>query len=296
MPLDPDVAAYLDALPGATTARPGLADLRRQYDDAAPALFGPAPELAAELDDNADGVPVRIYRAVGDERGALVYLHGGGWVVGGLESHAPLCRTLAARAGAAVVAVDYRLAPEHPYPAAVHDAWTATRWASRRFAPLAVGGDSAGGNLSAVVARRARDAGLALALQALVYPATDHGCRWPSYAENSSGPAFHTADMEWFWEQYLHDPARAAEPDCCPLRAPDLSRLAPAIVLTAEYDPLRDEGEAYANALRAAGVPVVLHRYDGLIHGFLRMPAVIGRADGAVTLVAEAVRDALASA
>jgi len=299
MPLDPDVAAHLKTLadqPGADGAEPGLAQRRREYDDGAPGLFGPVPEVASVTDEDADGVPVRVLRPAGEERGALVYLHGGGWVLGGPESHGPLCHALAARSGAAVVAVDYRLAPEHRYPAAVQDAWTATRWASRRFAPLAVGGDSAGGNLAAVMALRARDAGLPLALQMLVYPATDHGCSWPSYRENDRGPAFHTAEMEWFWEQYLDGPARAAEPDCCPLRAPDLTGLAPALVLTAEFDPLRDEGEAYAEALRGAGVPVALHRYDGLIHGFLRMPAVIGRADGALTLVAGAVRDALAMA
>jgi len=296
--LDPDVAAHLERLsaqPGASIGEAELAQLRREYDDSAPVLFGPAPQLASASDEDADGVPVRIYRPAGGERAALVYLHGGGWVIGGVQSHEPLCRALAARSGAAVVAVDYRLAPEHRYPTAVEDAWTATHWAARRFDPIAVGGDSAGGNLAAVMALRARDAGLALALQVLVYPATDHGCDWPSYRENDRGPAFHAAEMEWFWEQYLDDPARAREPDCCPLRAPDLSGLAPALVLTAEYDPLRDEGEAYAHALRQAGVPVALHRYDGLIHGFLRMPAVIGRAEGAQRLVADAVRDALSA-
>jgi acetyl esterase/lipase len=294
--LDPDVAAHLQTLEAASVAIPGdadLAEMRREYDEAAPALFGPAPEVASVGDEDADGVPVRVFRPTGDERGGLVYLHGGGWVLGGLQSHDPLCRSLAARSGAAVVAVDYRLAPEHRYPAAVEDAWTATRWASRRFAPLAVGGDSAGGNLAAAVALRARDAQLPLALQVLVYPATDHGCSWPSYRDNEQGPAFHTAEMRWFWEQYLDAPERAGEPDCCPLRAPDLSGVAAALVVTAEYDPLRDEGEAYARALREAGVTAELHRYDGLIHGFLRMPAVIGRAEDALTLVAGAVRDAL---
>ena len=296
VPLDPDVAAYLQTIVGeSTTLRAGvsLAEQRREYDDGAPGLFGPAPDVASVTDEDADGVPVRVLRPTGDEQCALVYLHGGGWVLGGLRSHGPLCHALAGRSGAAVVAVDYRLAPEHRYPAAVRDAWIATSWASRRFGPLAVAGDSAGGNLAAVMALRARDAGLDLALQVLIYPATDHGCSWPSYRENDQGPAFHTPEMQWFWEQYLDDPARAAEPDCCPLRAPDLSRLAPALVLTAEYDPLRDEGEAYARALQAAGVPVALHRYDGLIHGFLRMPAVIGRADEALTLIAGAVHDAL---
>jgi len=293
--LDPDVERYLSDV-AETTPIPDkpLATLRREYDAAAPGLFGPVPHVKSVEDHDADGVPVRVYRPAGGERAALVYLHGGGWVLGGLESHGPLCQTLAARSGQAVVAVDYRLAPEHRYPAAVEDAWTAFRWSQERFDQLAVGGDSAGGHLSATVARRARDAGLTLALQALVYPATDHGCEWPSYRQYTTGPAFHTAEMRWFWEQFLDDPARAGEPDCSPLRADDLSGLAPALVLTAEHDPLRDEGEAYADGLRQAGVPVTLRRYDGLIHGFLRMPGVIARADEVVSLVADAVADALA--
>ena len=299
MALDPDIAAHLEAhavLPPVDRGEPRVGDMRREYDAAAPALFGPVPEVASVTDDDADGIPVRIFRPAGDETAALVYLHGGGWVLGGLDSHAPVCRTLAARSGAAVVAVDYRLAPEHPYPAAVQDAWAAARWTSQRFERIAVGGDSAGGNLSAVVALRARDAQLELALQVLVYPVTDHGCDRPSHRENADGPGFRTSEMQWCWDQYLPDAARAAEPDCCPLRAPDLSGLAPALVLTAEYDPLRDEGNAYAQALQEAGVPVTLHRYDGLIHGFLRMPAVTARADGALTLIADAVRDALSAA
>jgi acetyl esterase len=292
--LDPDVERYLAGLADAETSpgTPDLATLRREYDAAAPGLFGPAANVDSIEDDDADGVSVRVYRPAGGERAALVYLHGGGWVLGGLDSHGPLCRTLAARSGQAVVAVDYRLAPEHRYPAAVDDAWTAFRWAQERFDRLAVGGDSAGGHLSATVARRARDAGVALALQVLVYPATDYGCGWPSYRQYTTGPAFHTAQMRWFWEQFLDDPARASEPDCSPLRA-NLSGVAPALVLTAEHDPLRDEGEAYAHALQAAGVSVTLDRYDGLIHGFLRMPGVIARADQVLSLVADAVADAL---
>jgi acetyl esterase len=298
VPLDPDIAAHLEVhtvIPPLDGPTPSLADLRRDYDAAAPGLFGPTPALASVTDELADGVPVRVFAPSGSATAALVYLHGGGWVLGDLDSHDPLCRALAARSGATVVAVDYRLAPEHPYPAAPEDAWAATRWCAERFERIAVAGDSAGGNLAAVMALRARDAELALALQVLIYPATDHGCRWPSCREAQDGPGFRTSEMEWFWEQYLTDPARAGEADCCPLRASDHSRLAPALVLTAEYDPLRDEGEAYARALGDAGVPVTLHRYDGLIHGFLRMPAVTPRADAALTLVADAIGDALAT-
>ena len=295
--LDPDVERHLAGLTDAPTytGQSDLATLRRDYNAAAAGLFGPVPPVDSVEDHDADGVPVRVYRPTGGERAALVYLHGGGWVLGGLDSHDPLCRTLAARSGQAVVAVDYRLAPEHRYPAAVQDAWTAFRWAHERFAELAVGGDSAGGHLSATVARRARDAGLSLALQVLAYPATDYGSEWASYRQYTSGPAFHTAEMQWFWEQFLDDPSRADEPDCSPLRA-DLAGLAPALVLTAEHDPLRDQGEAYAHALQEAGVPVTLRRYDGLIHGFLRMPQVIARTDAALSLVADAVADALTPA
>jgi acetyl esterase len=296
VPLDPQVITYLQRLAELEPPAPWevpVAEARRPFDEAAAVLFGPADPVPDVFDDDADGVPVRVYRPRDGTRAALVYYHGGGWVLGGLESHDRLCRALAARSGATVVAVDYRLAPEHPYPAAVEDAWTATRWAGVRFPRLAVGGDSAGGQLAAAVARRARDAGLPVALQVLVYPVTDHGADTPSSRECTEGPAFTTEQMRWFWDQYLPDPSRAADPDCSPLRAADLAGLAPALVLTAEYDPLRDEGEDYARRLDAAGVPVTLSRYDGLIHGFIRMPAVIDRAADAIDEVAAAVAAAL---
>ncbi len=296
MPLDPQVVAYLDqleALGVPPASEMPLEDGRRAYDEGAPRLFG-APDAVASVEDvEADGVPVRVYRPAGGERAGLVYFHGGGWVVGSLESHDPLCRTLAARSGCAVIAVDYRRAPEHPYPAAIEDAWTATAWASQRFSPLAVAGDSAGGQLAASVALRARDADLKLALQVLVYPVTNYGFDTQSHRSSSAGPALTSAEMRWFWGQYLTDGARAGEADCSPLRAPELAGLPPALVLTAESDPLRDEGEAYARRLQEAGVPVVLRRYEGLIHGFIRMPALIERANHAIDEVAAAVRAAL---
>jgi acetyl esterase len=234
-----------------------------------------------------------VYRPAAGELPGLVYYHGGGWVVGSLVSHDPLCRTLAARSGCAVIAVDYRLAPEHPYPAAVEDAWAAMKWAAERFSLLAVAGDSAGGQLAASIALRARDADLPLALQVLIYPATNCGFDTRSYRDNTEGPALTAAQMRWYWAQYVQDAARADEPDCSPLRAHELARLPPALVLSAEYDPLRDEGEAYARRLDEAGVAVTLRRYEGLIHGFIRMPALITRADGAIDDVAAAVRSAL---
>ena len=295
MPLDPQAAAYLDRL-RELEASPyweiGPIAARRRMDDDAPALFGEADAIASIVDADADGVPVRIYRADDRELPGLVWFHGGGWTIGSLDSHDRLCRTLAARCGCALVSADYRLAPEHPYPAAVEDAWTATLWASRRFAGLAIGGDSAGGHLAAAVALRARDRGLPLALQALVYPATDGGLDTPSFREHADVPNLTREVMHWFWDQFCPVELRA-EPEASVLRAPDLRGVASAFVLTAEYDVLRDEGEAYARRLLDAGVPVMLTRYEGQIHGFLRMPAVIERAREAIDQVAESVRTAL---
>ena len=300
MGLDPQAAAYLErvrALAIPPYPELSVAEGRRLLDEGAPALFGEPDPVESVEDAEADGIPVRVYRATaGDVPPALVYLHGGGWVIGSLTSHDGLCRTLAARSGCAVVAVDYRRAPEHPYPAAVEDAWTATAWAAERFGPLAVGGDSAGAQLAAVTALRARDRGLPLALQVLLYPVTDFNFDTPSYREHGTGTNLTEATMRWFWSQWLPDAAAGAEPEASPLRAPELAGVAPALVLTAEYDPLRDEGEAYARRLEEAGVPVVLRRYAGQIHGFVRMPAVFDRAREAIDEVAASLRSALLAA
>jgi acetyl esterase len=211
-----------------------------------------------------------------------VYLHGGGWVVGSIESHDPVCRRLAARTPCVVVSVDYRLAPEHPFPAGLEDAWAATEWVAAHAAELgadrvAVGGDSAGGNLAAVVALRARDRGLPLALQVLIYPVIDADLDSPGYREHGEGVNLTRAKMAWYWERYLAG-ADGFAPEASPLRAADLAGVAPALVQTAEHDPLVHEGEAYAHALEAAGVPVALTRYDGQIHGFVRLAALCPRA------------------
>ena len=220
-----------------------------------------------------------------------MYFHGGGWVIGSLETHDGTCRELAAGAGCVVVSVDYRLAPEHRYPAAAEDCYAATRWCAEHAAELAidarriaVGGDSAGGNLAAVVAQMARDrGGPGLVLQLLVYPVTDHDFGTASYRDNAAGYLLTAADMRWFWGHYLgDDTARGAEPYASPLRAASLAGLPPALVITAELDPLRDEGEAYARALEAAGVAAKLHRYDGMIHGFFGMSAIMDQAVAAV--------------
>lgn len=300
MPLDPQVVSYiaqlqeLGALPASEVP---LQTARSGYDAGAAALFGPADEVASVEDLDAAGVPVRVFRPTADDSAsAVVYLHGGGWVVGGPESHDPLCRTLAARSGCTVIAADYRRAPEHPYPAAIEDAWTAARWAAERFSQLAVAGDSAGGQLAASVALRARESGIRLALQALIYPVTNHPGSASSYGDVGEETPLNGELMWWFWSQYLTDASRAGEPDCSPLRAADLSGLPPALILTAEYDPLHNEGEAYGARLRETGVPATVHRYEGMIHGFIRMPAVLDRASGAIDEVAKALADALTPA
>jgi acetyl esterase len=308
VPLDPDVQAYLDEIAGL----PALGELpveeaRTATEAFAPALFGPVAEVASTEDRAIPGpngpVRVRIYRPAGIEPPlpALVYFHGGGWVIGSLDTHDGVCRALCAATPCVVVSVDYRLAPEHRFPAALEDGWAATVWVAERARELmlepgaiAVGGDSAGANLAAVVALRARDRGLPLRLQLLVYPVTDSDLDTPSYLENASGFGLTRGAMAWFWEQYLGPDGDRAHPDAAPLRAGSLAGVPPALVQVAEYDPLLDEGVAYARRLEVDGVPVTLTRYDGLIHGYLRMPAKIRRAEEALGECAAALRAAFA--
>jgi len=232
-------------------------------------------------------IDCRIYAPVrGEALPALLYLHGGGWVVGDIDSHDSVCRALARRAGCMVLSVDYRLAPEHRFPAAVEDAWTGLVWLHLNAAAigadpdrLAVGGDSSGGNLAAVLARWARDRhGPRIAAQVLIYPVTDHDLDSPSYRTVGTGYGLTRDSMRWYWEQYLSNPQDAISPDASPLRAADLSNLAPALVITCELDPLASEGSAYAAALAAAGVPVEHIHEPDMIHGYIRMAGVIGRA------------------
>ncbi|HWB22798.1 MAG TPA: alpha/beta hydrolase [Gaiellaceae bacterium] len=294
MAIDPQVEQYLERLNGlGLTPIHELtpAEVRANFAASIDALFGPVdPVFAVEDRETDTGVPVRIYRPGDDpEPGpVLIFFHGGGWVVGSIETHDGIARALANRSGCAVVSVDYRLAPEHRFPAAIDDAWSATRWVLANAAELgldpgrvAVGGDSAGGTLAAVVARRARDAGIPLALQLLVYPVADHSFETGSYSEFAEGHSLTREGMRWYWSHYLGD-ADGLDPDASPARESDLTGLAPAFIATAGLDPLRDEGEAYARRLEDAGVSTVLVRYDGMIHGFLRMPAVIDRAGDAL--------------
>ncbi|MGH8983699.1 MAG: alpha/beta hydrolase [Acidimicrobiia bacterium] len=247
-------------------------------------------------------LPVRVYRP-GEDRPLplLVWFHGGGWTIGSLDTHDNTCRSLANGVGCVVVSVDYRLAPEHKFPAAVEDALAAMQWVADHGADvggdparLAVGGDSAGGNLAAVVSLLARDAGTPdLAFQLLVYPVTDHEFESASMRENATGYFLELESMRWFYNQYLNDENDSADWRFSPVRAAALTGLPPAFVLTAEFDPLRDQGELYARRLEAAGVPVELRRYDGVFHGFFGMREFIEPAQQAFDDVTKALREAL---
>jgi len=293
VPLDPTMRLVLDQLESAG-ARPfhelTPEEARQQFEQ----FKLPAPEIAlASVEDldvpgPAGGVRVRVYRPEGEgARPALVYFHGGGWVIGSVETHDGTCRELAHGAGCVVVSVEYRRAPEHRYPAAAEDCYAVTRWVADRAdalgvdgSRLAVGGDSAGGNLAAVVALMARDrGGPSLRYQLLIYPVTDADFERPSYHDNAEGYLLTRDAMRWFWDLYVPEPAQRADAYAAPLRAADLAGLPSAHVITAEYDPLRDEGEAYARRLSKAGVPTTARRYDGVIHGFfaLGMIAPVGR-------------------
>ena len=222
-------------------------------------------------------IPVRIYTPEGDGPfGLLMNFHGGGWVIGDLDTADAVCRQMATDAGVIVISVDYRMAPEDPYPAAVLDAYDATRWAAEHMADLngngklGVIGESAGGNLSAVVCLKARaEGGPKINFQCLLYPVTDCDMSRASYQENGEGYILETKTMQWFWDTYCPDPSQREEPFASPLRAGDLSNLPPALIVTAEFDPLRDEGEAYGEALNAAGTEATVVRYDGLVHDFM---------------------------
>ena len=301
MTLDPQAQAFLGELEELGAPRYGEQPVevaRQAMQDGAAALFGPfepVPYVDRHLPGPEGMIPARIYRPSEQPAPVLVYFHGGGWVLGSIATAHAVCSTLAHASRWIVASIDYRLAPEHSFPAAVDDAWAATRQLADHpgeiggSGRLAVGGDSAGGNLAAVVAIRARDTGLPLAFQLLVYPVTDANLETPSYDENAEGYWLTRQGMAWFWDQYIPDGDRF-RPDASPFRAADLRGVAPALVITAEYDPLRDEGEAYAQRLADAGVPATLSRYDGLIHGFFRLPAKIDRATDALQEAAAALR------
>ncbi len=303
MPVDPQAQAFLDllaAIGGPPLNEQPVEQAREAY--LGMVQFAGEPEELHKIEDRtipvADGqIAVRIYTPKSPNNSAalplLVFFHGGGWVIGDLESHDRPARALAKAAGCIVVAVDYRLAPEHKFPTAAEDAYAATHWAAENAAALgadpnriAVGGDSAGGNLAAVVALMARDrGGPPLRLQLLIYPVTNYSYDTGSYSENADGYLLTRDSMVWFWDHYLKAPEDGTNPCASPLQALDLHGLPPALVVTAEYDPLRDEGEAYAGRLRQAGVPVESTRYPGMIHGFFQLAGVL---DQGKTLIGQA--------
>jgi acetyl esterase len=307
MPLDPQaqqVMAQIAALgfPPVYTVTPVRARINFK---ARPLAAGPEVAKVQDLLIPGPGpsIPVRLYTPAG--RGPfpiLVWFHGGGWVVGDLDSADATARHLTVGAGCVVLSVDYRLAPETKFPGAAEDCYAATQWAAQhaaRFngdpARIAVGGDSAGGNLAAVVSLMARDrSGPPLVFQLLVYPVTHCDFTTDSYQRCADGYLLSRAGMEWYWNHYLRDAADAANPYAAPLVATDLSGLPGALVITAEFDPLCDEGAAYARRLQEAGVPTTYSRYDGMIHGFFGMPAVVDKGRQAVAEASAALKTAIA--
>jgi len=310
MPLHPQAQAFVDqinALP-----RPPIAELTVEEARAGlKGLLPPSDEVVGVIDDfelpGADGQPVRARAYTPRDAGAgalplLIWLHGGGWVTGDLDSHDATCRTLANSAGCKVIAVDYRLAPEHKFPAGLNDCYASLQWIAAHAEDLGIdprriviSGDSAGGNLAASVALMARDrGGPALAFQLLVYPVTHHAFDTPSYRTYGEGYLLSEEGMRWNWNHYLPDAAAGLDPLASPLLAPDLRGLPPALVIVAECDPLADESEAYAKRLAEAGVAVECKRYDGMLHAFFTLGQVFDDGRAAVAHASGVLRRVLA--
>jgi acetyl esterase len=321
MPLAPETQAIVDLMeagwPDLSTTP--AAEVRRLVREttAAARRDGPPPTEVARVEDRTipgpgGDIPVRIYwpKWPGTDSNPfplVVYFHGGGWVICDLDTHDETCRTLAKGSGAVVASVDYRLAPEHRFPAAAEDAYAATVWAADHAADLgadpsrvAVAGDSAGGNLAAVVPLMARDrGGPPLRFQLLIYPVTDVSATrddYPSKSDNGSGYFLTTEHMEWYRDKYLPEGEDGSAPYISPVRAADCAGLPPALVITAEYDPLRDEGETYARKLSEAGVPAEIERSPGMFHGFFGLSTVLDEARAANDRAAAALRSALRDA
>lgn len=295
MAVDHWTAAFLKQM--AEAGRPPLHELSvedaRAGGPPLAAMMGPGPEMARVEEHSiaVEGgeIPLRVLVPIAQPHGVIVWYHGGGWVLGSIEESDSVGRKLAERTSCAVVMVEYRMAPEHPYPTPVEDSWAALEWTAAHLeaiagsadVPLIVGGDSAGGNLSAVMAQRARDrGGPELAMQLLIYPVTDANFDRPSYNDPEMDQFLTRDSMLWFWNHYLPDESRRSEPDASPLQASDLSGLPPAVVMTAEHDPLRDEGEEYAQRLEAAGVPVDFQRHEGQVHAFFTLLMLHGSERG----------------
>jgi acetyl esterase len=313
--LDKEAEAFLAAVKAAN--RPEYAALgadgaRKLYKETRGAVTPEPPEMS-EIDNIAapgphGPIPLRYYRPAGVDRRepipVLVFYHGGGWVIGDLDTHDVACRLICNEARCAVVSVDYRMGPEHKFPAAVEDAYAAAHWVAGEgkslridTSKLAVGGDSAGGNLAAVVGLMARgkrkdgdETAPKIAYQVLIYPATDMHMTTPSHARFGEGHLLTRASMDWFQAQYLNGPADREDWRASPLLAKSLAGLPPAYVIVAGNDPLRDEGEAYAMALKQAGVPVVFREFPGQIHGFIVMGKMIPQAGQAIAEIGTALK------
>ena len=302
MSVHPQVQALLERvarspLPPYHTVAPFVA--RRIYRDTRAALAPMAPALPEVRLLAFHNFAMRVYRPVaGEVMPALVYFHGGGWTIGDVDTHDALCRQLALGARCVVFSVDYRLAPEHPFPVAVEDCFAATRYVAEhadelKVRAIAVGGDSAGGNLAAVVSLLARDAGApAIAFQLLVYPATDQRCATPSHERNAEGYLLTRDAIQYFRRHYLPHERDWSDWQASPLLAKSHADLPPALVLTAGYDPLIDEGRAYADKLRAAGVAVDYREYADMVHGFVLFGGVLDTANTAVADCCAALRRA----
>jgi acetyl esterase len=311
MALDPDMKTLLDQMAAAKlqsfhqmTPTAAREQMKRRVSAGDPM---PISRVEDRTIPGPNGeIPIRIYTPDGTGPfGALVYFHGGGWVVGNIEMTDQPCRMITKAAGCVTVSVDYRLAPEHKFPAGPEDCYAATKWVADNATALgcdpsriAVGGTSAGANLAAAVALMARDRSAPnVAYQLLVYPATRRELDTPSHKQFATDGYYilSRADMEWFWGHYLAGEADAANPYACPARAKSLAGLPPALVITAEFDPLRDEGESYAARLREEGVATVLKRYDGVTHGFFGMPSVVEKSRVAIAEASAALRAAIGS-
>jgi acetyl esterase len=301
LPIDAQAQKLLDMM--AEAGGPPLSEMSPQEARQVPAILaeltGAGPELASvrdvEIPGPAGAIPARVYEPVADPPGTVVYFHGGGWVIGGLDTWDAAVRNLAKESGARVVSVDYRLAPEHPFPAAADDAHAATTWAATEYGgPIVVAGDSAGGNLAAVTALRAREQGPELALQVLVYPVVDSDVTTDHYAQyQDTHLILNTPDVVWFWGHYAPDPADRIHPDAAPLRAESHEGLPPAWVLLAGNDPLLAEGEAYVARLEEAGVPVTVVRYEDQIHAFFTLPNLIEAGNRALAEAGAAIKAVL---
>jgi acetyl esterase len=276
----------MNALEGPPAHEVPVEQARAGHENETEQLGGPGEEVGSVDDVELAGVPVRLYAPLEPTGGTIAYLHGGGWVVGSIDSFDTACRALANASGATVASVGYRLAPEHPFPAALEDCVAVTRVLDQ---PVAVAGDSAGGNLAVGVARRLRDQVDAMAL---IYPVTDAGLNMPSMRDFKERYGLTAAALQRYWNLYL-DGADGLQPDASPLRADDLAGLPPTYVLTAEFDVLRDEGEAFVGKLREAGVDVEHRRFEGTIHGFWRWMAATPKTREAIDTVGGWLRGAL---